>query len=267
MATDNLVEIKNITKIYSRGNVHAIDNITLNIKEGEFVSLIGPTGCGKTTLLKIITGSEDYQDGSVHFKGERIFKNMDWRRAVIFQDMRIFPWMKIKDNIYFPLENKGLPKEEVKRIGDKWMDLVRIDENIRDKYPFDVSDGEKQKVGVCRVFALDPDIVLCDEPFSSLDWARRHSLQVELLKYWLNEKKTVIFVTHDIEEAVYLSQKVVCMTARPAKIKEIVSIDLPDERWDVSRGDERVIKYSTEITDILIDEIRQAAELDVGIKY
>lgn len=267
MPYDNLVEITDVTKIFSRGNVHALDKVSLSISDGEFVALIGPSGCGKTTLLKIFSGSEDYQGGGVFFKGERIFKNMDWRRSVIYQDIRVFPWMRVRDNVYFALENKGFSKEEARKIGDKWMDLICIEEGIRNKYPFEISDGEKQKVGVARVFALDPDIVLCDEPFSSLDWECRHSLQVELLKYWLNERKTVIFVTHDIEEAVYLSQRVVCMTARPGKIKEIVHIDLPNERWKVPRSDQRVVDYTQKITDILIDEIRKASELDVGIKY
>jgi NitT/TauT family transport system ATP-binding protein len=265
--SDLIVDITDVTKVYARGSVHALDFVSLHLKPGEFVSLIGPSGCGKTTLLKTLTGEEDYQSGSVFFQGERIYKNFSWNRAVIYQDIRIFPWMRVNENVYFPLENKGLKKSEAVKVGDEWMDKVGIDKSIRWLYPHELSDGEKQKVSCCRVFALDPAIVLCDEPFSSLDWGTRHALQVELLKYWKEQNKTCIFVTHDIEEAVYLSEKVYCMSARPGRFMEIVDIDIPEDRWTIPRSDPRVVQYTDDITNILIDEIRKAADLDVGIKY
>jgi|Deesub1362A_J573_1020465.scaffolds.fasta_scaffold00105_57 NitT/TauT family transport system ATP-binding protein len=256
-----ILKATNLTKVYPP-DIWALDRVSLEIYDGEFVSIIGPSGCGKTTFLRIAAGLEDYQEGEVLFNGEKVFKNCDWRRSVIYQDIRLLPWMTAQENIYFGLENKGLPKDEVRRVGDKWMKIIGVD-NFKDKYPHEISEGQKQMVGMARVCALDPDIVLCDEPTSSLDWHTRRYLQVELLKYWYNENKTVLFVTHDVEEAVYLSQRVVCMSARPGKIKEIIDIDLPKERWEVARDDLKVLEYANKVASILSEELKRGKELEL----
>jgi len=261
----NIVEIKGVTKVYP-GPIHALDKVTLDIAAGDFVSLIGPSGCGKTTLLKIISGIEGYQTGDVFFEGQRIHHTFDWRRSVIYQDIRVFPWMKVKDNLYFALENKGLKKEEARKAGVEMMKFLSM-EHIADRYPLELSAGELQMVGVARVLAMNPDLILCDEPFSSLDWPTRQFLQLQILKYWLERKKTVIFVTHDVEEAVYLAQRVVTMTVRPGRIKEIVDVDLPDERWKLRRNDPKVLKYAQKVGAFIGDEIRKARELEVKVGY
>jgi NitT/TauT family transport system ATP-binding protein len=257
---DAIVSARNLTKVYPP-DIWALDKVNLDIHRGKFISIIGPSGCGKTTFLKIVAGLEGYQEGDVLFDGERIFHNTDWKRSVIFQDVRLFPWMTAKDNIYFALENKGLPKDEVRRIGDKWMKILGIQE-FADKYPGEVSEGQKQMAAMARVLALDPPLVLCDEPFSALDWNTRNLLQTELLKFWYENKKTVLFVTHDIEEAVFLSQEVMCMSARPGKVKEVVKIDLPKKRWEVDRTNPKLLKYAAHISNVLEEELRKGRELE-----
>lgn len=255
-----VLRAREVTKTYPP-DIWALDKVSLDVPEGKFVAMIGPSGCGKTTFLKIAAGLEGYQEGEVIFNGEKVFRTYDWRRSVIYQDIRLFPWMTIGENVYFGLENKGLPRDEVKILGNKWMKLFGVEE-FADKYPAEISEGQKQMAGVTRVLALDPLLVLCDEPFSSLDWNTRRYLQTELLKHWFECKKTVLFVTHDVEEAVYLSQEVICMSARPGKIKEVVKVDLPEMRWDVPRDDPRVLKYASHIADILAEELRKGRELE-----
>lgn len=258
--SEAVLTAKNLTKVYPP-DIWALDKLNLDIRQGKFVSIIGPSGCGKTTFLKIVAGLEGYQEGDVFFDGERVFHNPHWKRAVIFQDVRLFPWMTAKDNVYFALECKGLPKDEVKSIGNKWMKLLGIQE-FGDKYPSEISEGQKQMAAMGRVLALDPPLVLCDEPFSSLDWNARRFLQTELLKYWYENKKTVLFVTHDIEEATYLSQEVLCMSARPGRVIEVVKVDLSEKRWEVKRTEPKLLKHASHVSNVLKDELQKGRELE-----
>ena len=255
-----VLSAEDVTKVYPP-DIWALDKLSLDISDGKFVSMIGPSGCGKTTFLKIVAGIERYQEGEVLFKGSKVFGTYDWRRSVIYQDIRLFPWMTAMENVNFALENKGLSRGEVKKIGNEWMDLIGIN-RFADKYPSELSEGQRQMIGVTRVLALDPTIVLCDEPFSSLDWHTRNYLQIQLLKYWHKNKKSVLFVTHDIEEAVYLSQEVLVMSARPGKIKEAVKINLSDKRWEVQRDHPKVIKNASYIADILAEELKKGRKLE-----
>ncbi len=258
--SDTIIKSTNLTKVYPP-DIWALDNCNIDIIREKFISIIGPSGCGKTTFLKIVAGLEDYQEGDVSFEGQQILKTTDWKRSVIFQDVRLFPWMTAKENVYFSLENKGTSKDEIKRISNKWMKMFGIDE-FADKYPSEISEGQKQMTATARVLALDPPVVLCDEPFSSLDWNTRNMLQRALLKYWDEKKKTVVFVTHDIEEAVFLSQEVLCMSARPGKIIETVKIDLPRKRWEVNRTSPKLLKYASSISDILEEELKKGRQLE-----
>jgi NitT/TauT family transport system ATP-binding protein len=255
-----LLKAEKLTKIYPP-DIWALDNVDLEVDRGSFVSIIGPSGCGKTTFLKITAGLEGYQEGDLYFDGERIYRNTDWRRSVIYQDVRLFPWMTARENVYFGLENTGLSMDEVKNLGNHWLKTLGA-QGFADKYPAELSEGQKQMIAMTRVLALDPTLVLCDEPFSSLDWSTRSTLQEELERYWYEKKKTVIFVTHDIEEAVYLAEKVICMSARPGKIKEIVKVKLPKKRWEVPRNHPMVLKYASRISDILSEELRKGRELE-----
>ncbi|MBI5167177.1 MAG: ABC transporter ATP-binding protein [candidate division NC10 bacterium] len=236
------------------------------MREGEFVSIIGPSGCGKTTLLKILAGIEDYQEGEVYFEGNRIFSNSDWRRSVIYQDIRLFPWMTARENIYFALENKDLGRKEAREVAERWMRVMEID-GFADNYPAQMSAGMRQKVGVCRVLASDPDLVLCDEPFSALDWTTREFLQWEILEYWQKNKKSVLFVTHNVMEAVYLAQRVVCMTARPGVVKEIVEIDLDRARWNVPRDSKKVLEASRYVARLIEEEVAKASQMERELGY
>jgi NitT/TauT family transport system ATP-binding protein len=260
VANRTILQATEVTKVYPP-DIWALDRVSLEIREGRFVSLIGPSGCGKTTFLKIAAGIETYQEGEVLFEGEKVFFDCDWNRSVIYQDIRLFPWMTAAENIYFALENKGLSREEAEGVGERWIQSLGIDD-FATKYPGEISQGQKQMVGVARVLALDPTLVLCDEPFSSLDWSTRAYLQIELLKYWYENEKTVLFVTHDIEEAVYLSQEVICMSARPGKIKEVVKVDLPKKRWEIARNDPKVLEYASRVADILAEELEKGKELE-----
>lgn len=266
MAGNSVVlKARDVTKVYPP-DIWALDKVSLDIEEGKFVTMIGPSGCGKTTFLKIAAGIEGYQEGEVLFDGEKVFMDYDWRRSVIYQDIRLFPWMTARENVYFALQNKGLSRSEAEKLGNEWMRVIGVDA-FAEKYPGEVSEGQKQMVGVARVLALDPTLVLCDEPFSSLDWSTRSCLQIEISKYWYEKKKTILFVTHDIEEAVYLSQEVICMSVRPGKVKEVVKIDLPEKRWEVARNDPKLLEYASRVANILADELRKGKELEKKVGY
>lgn len=262
---DYVLSVKNLKKVYFP-DILALNGISLDIKEGEFVSIIGPSGCGKTTLLKAVAGIEDYQDGEILYRGKRVFCDCEWNRSVIYQDIRVFPWMTAKENIVFALKNKSLKAEEVSEISGRWMKLMKIDE-YADKLPKEMSKGMEQKVGVCRVLACEPDLILCDEPFSALDWTTREFLQIEILRYWIEKKKTVIFVTHNVSEAVYLAQKVICLTARPGIIKEVVPIELKMERWEISRDDPKLLDISRYVAGLIEKDIEKSLKVEKEVGY
>ncbi len=262
---DAFLSVKDLRKIYPP-DILALDGLDFQIRQGEFVSVIGPSGCGKTTLLKILAGIEGYQKGDVYFEGKRILGNPDWRRSVIYQDIRLFPWMTALENVLFALENKGLGRKEAIEVARKWTRVMEID-GFANHYPAQMSAGMKQKVGVCRVLASDPDLILCDEPFSALDWTTREFLQREILSYWHEKRKTVLFVTHNVSEAVYLAQRVICMTARPGIVKETVRINLDKERWNVPRDSKEVLEASRYVARLIEDEVARASLMERELGY
>ncbi len=261
----HVLSVRNMKKVYFP-DILALNGISLDIEEGDFVSIIGPSGCGKTTLLKAIAGIEDYQGGEILYRGKKIYCDCEWNRSVIYQDIRIFPWMTARENILFALKTKGLAKNEVLTTADRWMKLMKIDE-YADKLPKEMSKGMEQKVGVCRVLACEPDVILCDEPFSALDWTNREFLQIEILRYWVEKKRTVIFVTHNVLEAVYLGQKIICLTARPGVIKEVVPVDLKKERWDISRDDPKLLEISRYVAGLIEKDIEKSLEVEKEVGY
>jgi NitT/TauT family transport system ATP-binding protein len=206
--------------------VRVLEDIDLDVHEGEFVCILGPSGCGKSTLLNVVAGFLRPTAGSVTIDGEPV-RGPDPRRIFVFQERGVFPWLTVEGNIGFGLGH--LAREERARRIAHYVRLVGL-EGFENAYPHELSGGMKQRVEVARALAVDPDVLFLDEPFGALDSITRLVMRSELLRIWGAERKTILFVTHDIEESVQLADRVVVMTARPARIRRIVSIDLPHPR-------------------------------------
>ena len=206
--------------------VRVLEDIDLDVHDGEFVCILGPSGCGKSTLLNIVAGFLAPSAGSVTIDGEPV-RGPDPRRIFVFQERGVFPWLTVEGNIGFGLGS--LPREERARRLAHYVRLVGL-EGFEKAYPHELSGGMKQRVEVARALAVDPDMLFLDEPFGALDSITRLVMRSELLRIWGAEKKTILFVTHDIEESVQLADRVVVMSARPARIRRIVPIDLPHPR-------------------------------------
>jgi len=228
--------VNDVSKVFKpiKGEpVVALDRVNFSVEEGEFVSIVGPSGCGKSTLLYIIAGFIPPTSGEVLIDGKPV-KEPGPDRGIVFQEYALFPWRTVEGNIRYGLEEKGLSKEEIKNIVKKYVQMMRL-EGFEHKYPKELSGGMKQRVALARTLAYDPDILLMDEPFGALDAQTREIMQEELLNIWRKTRKTIIFVTHSVEEAVYLSQRVIVMTHRPGRIKSIidVNIDKSQSRIDI----------------------------------
>lgn len=207
-------------------SVNILNDINLNINKGEFIAIVGHSGCGKSTLLKIIAGLLNYDDGNVTLDGKKITKP-DIDRGMVFQEHRLFPWLTIKENLAIGLDK--LNKKSKEEIIDEHLKLVKLEE-FGNVYPHQLSGGMSQRAAIARALVNAPKVLLLDEPFGALDALTKIILQEEILKIWEKEKTTMIMVTHDIEEAVYLADRIVVMSARPGKIKEIVTVDLGRNR-------------------------------------
>ncbi len=203
-----------------------LENIDLEVREGEFVCILGPSGCGKSTLLNVIGGFLTASEGSVEIDGETV-RGPDRRRIFVFQERGVFPWLTVAENIGFGLG--ALPAAARAARVEHYVRLVGL-EGFSEAYPHELSGGMKQRVEVARALAVDPDVLYLDEPFGALDSITRLQLRAELLRIWEAEKKTILFVTHDIEESVQLADRVVVMSQRPASIRRIVEIDIPHPR-------------------------------------
>ena len=227
---DVIVKIDHVEKIYQgrSGEVVALNGVDMEIRENEFVCVVGPSGCGKSTLLNIIAGLERPTSGRVCLKGKEVV-NPGSERGVIFQQYALFPWLTVKKNVKFGLKLRGVKEPELSVIADKYIRLVGLEE-FGDSYPKELSGGMKQRVAIARAYAVNPEILLMDEPFGALDAQTRTQLQTELLETWEKEKKTCFFITHDVEEAIILAQRVVIMSARPGRVKEIVPVNIPYPR-------------------------------------
>jgi NitT/TauT family transport system ATP-binding protein len=221
------VEIRGLQMTFRTENeVRVLDDISLDVREGEFVCILGPSGCGKSTLLNIVAGFLAPTAGTVKIDGEEV-RGPDARRIFVFQERGVFPWLTVEGNIGFGLG--GLPRAERERRIAHYVALVGL-QGFEKAYPQELSGGMKQRVEVARALAVDPDVLYLDEPFGALDSITRLVMRGELLRIWRAEQKTILFVTHDIEESVQLADRVVVMSARPAHIRRIVDIDLPHPR-------------------------------------
>ncbi|MDD6871660.1 MAG: ABC transporter ATP-binding protein [Clostridiales bacterium] len=248
-----MLSLKNIVKTYQAGDtsVTALGGVSIDFRRSEFVSILGPSGCGKTTLLNIIAGLETPTSGDVTMNGQPIIGPGN-DRGVIFQQYALFPWLTVRQNIGFgfnylkkaetktvtdkktgkPVETtvyRKYTKEERDALVDKYMRMVDL-QDFANAFPKELSGGMKQRVAIARGYAVAPEVLLMDEPFGALDAQTRAQLQEDLLKTWEQEKKTCFFITHDVEEAVLLATRVVVMSARPGRVKEIIPIDLPYPR-------------------------------------
>lgn len=225
-----LVRATGVNKVFGAqpGGVVALKDIDLEIRPGEFVCLLGPSGCGKSTLLNAIAGFSLPTAGTLEVSGKPVTAPGP-DRGMVFQEYALFPWMTVEANVAFGLEIRGTGKDEIVRIVNELLEMLGLTE-FRHRFPKDLSGGMRQRVAIARVLALDPPIMLMDEPFGALDALTRRSLQDELLRIWRSVGKTIVFVTHSIEEAVYLGSRVVILTYRPGTIKRDVSIDLPYPR-------------------------------------
>lgn len=212
----------------------------MDILDNEFVCVVGPSGCGKSTLLNIIAGLMEPTSGNVFVDGKKV-QGTGVERGVVFQQYALFPWLTVKKNVEFGLRLKNLPEDEIEEIAMKYIRMVDL-EKFTNAYPKELSGGMKQRVAIARAYAVNPEVLLMDEPFGALDAQTRTQLQSELLKTWQEERKTCFFITHDVEEAIILAQRVVIMSARPGRIKEIVEIDIPYPRTQETRMDPTFIE-------------------------
>lgn len=225
------ISISNVSRAFTKEDgtqTHALNNVNMDIGDGEFVCFIGPSGCGKTTLLRIIAGLDSATSGEIILDGEKI-SLPDPKRGMVFQEYSLFPWKSVIDNISFGPKMQGVEKEEARRIAEKYLELVGL-EQFRDSYPYELSGGMRQRVAIARALANEPEVLLMDEPFGALDAQTRNTLQRELLDIWKKKHVTILFVTHSVDEAVFLADRIVVMSARPARIKKIIKVDLPRPR-------------------------------------
>lgn len=224
------ITISNLHKRFENSGqtIFALKNINLTIAKGEFVCLLGPSGCGKSTLLNAIAGFMQPSDGEITMDGVRITEPGP-DRGVVFQEYALFPWMTVSENIAFGLDIKGVENAEKKNIVEKLLEKLGLVE-FRDRFPRDLSGGMRQRVAIARVLAIDSPVLLMDEPFGALDALTRRNLQDELLRIWHESDKTILFVTHSIEESLYLADRIVVMTYRPGTIKMEQQVSMPHPR-------------------------------------
>ncbi len=224
------IEVKNINKSFDgRGkNLSVLEDINLTINDGELVCLLGPSGCGKTTLLRLIAGLDHPTSGEIIANGE-VVENPSGDRAVIFQQYSLFPWLTVLKNVTFGLELSGGSKEENILAAERYLKSVGLLE-FKDSYPHELSGGMKQRVAIIRSLLNHSPILLMDEPFSALDMQNRHKLQEQLIGVWKRFENTIVFVTHDVDEAVFLADKIVLLDKNPGKIAEIIEVDIERPR-------------------------------------
>jgi NitT/TauT family transport system ATP-binding protein len=245
------IALVNLTKQFEgrSGTVTAISDITLDIPEGKFFVIVGPSGCGKTTLLRILAGLERQTSGEV-----KIASSSDSRplNSMVFQGDALLPWMTLRDNVAYGLKMRRVPRSTIREVVDRYLDMTGL-RDFADAYPHQVSGGMRQRASIARAFSNDPDILLMDEPFSQLDEQNRLLLQQELLRIWEESRKTVVFITHSVDEAIALGDTIMVMTARPGRVKSL--LDVPFDRpRDVFRM--RVSKQYVEFADRIWHELR-----------
>jgi NitT/TauT family transport system ATP-binding protein len=258
--TDTVLAIEGVSRVFPgvRGAapVRALEPVTLAIAENDFITILGPSGCGKSTLLRIVAGLDRPTAGRVLLHGREI-RGPGADRGMVFQSYTLFPWLTVAENIAYGLREKGMPARERDSVVTAYIDKVGL-RGFENHYPKQLSGGMQQRTAIARALANDPAILLLDEPFGALDNQTRGLMQELLLGIWERERKTVLFVTHDIEEAVYLGDRVIVFTARPGEIKAALDIALPQPRNIEVKKSAEFMAYRNTIWDLLRDEVLKA---------
>lgn len=244
MSDEIKVQVRDLTKKF--GDLLVLDHANFDIKKGEFVCIVGPTGCGKTTFLNLLVRLIEPTEGTILIDGEPADPKKH-NLSFVFQEPSAFPWLTVEKNLRFNLEIKHYPKEEIDKRVERMLKLLGL-EDSRKVYPRQLSASAQQRVVIGRSFAVYPDLLLMDEPYGQMDIKMRYYLEDEVLKLWRETNSTVIFITHNVEEAVYLAQRCLIMSAKPTTIKEECTIDLPYPR---NVGDPKFIEYREHITDMI----------------
>ena len=249
-----VLDIRNVVKIYPGHGpadepVKALADISFTVRQDEFCSVLGHSGCGKTTLLNIIAGFDDATLGTIHLDGRPIGRP-GWERAMIFQDYALFPWLTVLGNVAFGLEMKRVQGEARARLAQRQIELVGLS-GFEHRYPHQLSGGMRQRVAIARALAVDPAVLLMDEPFAALDAQNRSMLQDEMVRIFMEQRKTMVLVTHSIEEAIKLSDRIIVMTRRPGRVKANIEVDMPRPRREESP---EFVALKARIRDLIHDE-------------
>ena len=246
------IRLRNVRKVYrTRGEPFlAVSDVTLDVQEGELVSLVGPSGCGKSTVLKILAGLHDYDGGEVQIGGPDVPFTPGTDVGMVFQQPLLLKWRRVLENVLLPAEILGLPRKAARERGRDLLAMVGL-EGFEDSYPYELSGGMQQRASIARAFVHDPKLVLMDEPFGALDALTREKMNLELLRIWEESGKTILFVTHGIQEAVFLASRVAVLTAGPARMADSFAVDLSYPRRLDMRNDARFGAYAQRIYSLL----------------
>lgn len=248
------VHVDHVVKKFQtrKGEMTALNGVDLDIHENEFITVVGPSGCGKSTLLNIIGGLETPTDGQVLVDGKPV-NGPSPERGIVFQQYALFPWLTVIKNVMFGLKLQGKSNQEAEEIARKYLKMVDLEE-FANHYPKELSGGMKQRVAIARAYATNPQVLLMDEPFGALDAQTRTQLQQELIETWEKERKTCFFITHDVDEAIILAQKVIVMSARPGRVKAVIDIDIPYPRDQETKMSPRFLELKNEIWSLVYQE-------------
>jgi len=251
------LEVSGLQKSYSKNGqaLHILDVERFAAREGEFITIIGPSGCGKSTFLHIMGGFIAAEAGAIRVYGRDV-SGPGPDRGMMFQEFALFPWKTVAGNVAWGLETRGASRAEIEAVVQRQLEMTGL-ADFRNHYPAELSGGMKQRVALARVLAFDPKVLLMDEPFGALDAQTRETMQEEVMRLWARTRKTIIFVTHDIEEAVYLGDRIVVLTARPGRIREEVTIDLPRPRELEIKKSARCHEYRNYVWDLIRSEAQR----------
>jgi NitT/TauT family transport system ATP-binding protein len=246
-----LIRARDLSKTYAtnRGPITALKNLDFEIHEGEFVSVVGQSGCGKSTLLKVLAGLLPYSSGSVELNGTPL-RGPTAQAAMVFQSPVLLPWRTVLDNVLLPIEFRKLPVSNYRQAAIDLLAMVKLSD-FAQRYPFELSGGMQQRAAIVRALVQDPKLLLMDEPFGALDAMTREQMNIELMRIWAQSGKTVIFITHSIAEAIFLSDRVIAMTARPGTIADVINIDLPRPRDLSVINTDRFGRYAAKLRSLL----------------